>query len=71
MVQIVSFVSNLSNFEKNGKLLIHLDYFYCIVQLFCSVLVKDTGNGPISTHDTVKFINFRSIIYRFEIKSIL
>ena len=47
----------------------YLQFFYRTVRLFCTVLVNDTGNGPISTHDAVKFINFRSINYRFEKKS--
>ena len=46
-------------------------FFYRIVQLFRTVFRNGKGNSPISTHNTVNFIEFQLIIYRFQINSIL
>ena len=50
-----------------GKYPFYINFMYCIVWLFCTFFGNGNGSSPISTNDTVKFINFLSIIYVFDL----
>ena len=74
MVQIVRFVSNLLNLSnilvQNGQYPSYIDIIYRIVRLIGIVLGNGKGNSPISTHDTVKFIQFWTVNYGFRFETI-
>ena len=62
----IEFIRFIDILVQNGYLLSYIDIIYRIDWLLRTVFGNSKGNGPISTHDTVKFIKFWSIIYRFK-----
>ena len=53
-----------------GRSWAYIDIFYRIVRLLRTVFGNGKGFGSILTHNTVKFINFRSMNHRFQFESI-
>ena len=58
------------NLIKSGILPFYINIIYHIDHLFCIVLELDRGKPPLSTERYGKFINFWSIIHRFQFEMI-
>ena len=72
MVQIIRFVSNVSNISiQNRYFPCYNNNFYRIARLLGTVFGNGKGFGSILTHDMVKYVDILSIINRFGFKTIL